>query len=56
MSETHKKYKIEGNKVTRVKKVCERCGDAVYMAEHPDRQTCGKCGFTIYKRGRKACV
>ncbi len=53
MSSTHKRYKVEGDTVTRKKKVCERCGDSVYMAEHPDRQTCGKCGFTIYKRGRK---
>ena len=54
MSSTHKRYKIENGKVVRLKKVCERCGDSVYMAEHKDRQTCGKCGFTIYKRGRKA--
>ena len=53
MSNAHKRYKLEGDKVVRKKKICERCGDAVYMAEHPDRQTCGKCGFTQYKRGRK---
>ena len=54
MSSTHKGYKAEGDKVVRLKKECERCGDAVYMAEHSDRWTCGKCGYTIYKRGRKA--
>jgi len=54
MSSTHKRYRIEGDKVVRLKKECERCGNAVYMAEHKDRQTCGKCGFTQYKRGRKA--
>ncbi len=53
MSSIHKRYKTEGDKITRQKKVCERCGDSVYMAEHADRQTCGKCGYTIYKRGRK---
>ncbi|MHA1865607.1 MAG: 30S ribosomal protein S27ae [Candidatus Heimdallarchaeaceae archaeon] len=53
MTQAHKYYKIEGDKIVRVKKVCERCGGATYMAEHKDRWTCGKCGFTQYKRGRK---
>jgi small subunit ribosomal protein S27Ae len=54
MSSTHKRYEADGDKVIRLKKECERCGDAVYMAGHSDRWTCGKCGYTIYKRGRKA--
>ncbi|MHA1223656.1 MAG: 30S ribosomal protein S27ae [Candidatus Heimdallarchaeaceae archaeon] len=54
MSSTYKKYKIEDGKIVRTKKVCERCGDSVYMAEHKDRYTCGKCGYTMYKKGRKA--
>ena len=53
MSEAHKHYKIEEGKAVKIKKECERCGDANYMAEHKDRWTCGRCGFTIYKRGRK---
>ncbi|MHA1687389.1 MAG: 30S ribosomal protein S27ae [Candidatus Heimdallarchaeaceae archaeon] len=53
MSTTHKLYKIEGDKIVRLRKECERCGNAVYMAEHKDRYTCGHCGYTVYKRGRK---
>ena len=53
MSSVHKRYEVKDGKIVRKKKVCERCGDSVYMAEHKDRQTCGKCGFTTYKRGRK---
>lgn len=43
-------YKAEGNKVERLKKVCNRCGDGTFMAEHKDRLSCGKCGMTIFKK------
>lgn len=43
-------YKVEGDKVTRVRPVCERCGPGYFMADHNERFTCGHCGFTRYKR------
>lgn len=43
-------YKIEGDKVTRQRPTCERCGPGYFMADHHDRFTCGHCGFTRYKR------
>ncbi len=43
-------YKIEGDKVTRVRPTCERCGPGYFMADHNERFTCGHCGFTRYKR------
>lgn len=43
-------YKIEGNKVARLRPTCERCGPGYFMADHHDRFTCGHCGFTRYKR------
>ncbi|MCW4006703.1 MAG: 30S ribosomal protein S27ae [Candidatus Bathyarchaeota archaeon] len=43
-------YKIEGDKVTRQRPTCERCGPGYFMADHHDRYTCGHCGFTRYKR------
>jgi small subunit ribosomal protein S27Ae len=46
----HAMYKIEGDKVTRVRPTCERCGPGYFMADHNDRYTCGHCGFTRYKR------
>jgi len=43
-------FKVEGDKVTRVRPTCERCGPGYFMADHTDRFTCGHCGFTRYKR------
>jgi small subunit ribosomal protein S27Ae len=46
----HSIYKVEGDKVTRLRPTCERCGPGYFMADHNDRYTCGHCGFTRYKR------
>jgi small subunit ribosomal protein S27Ae len=46
----HALYKIEGEKVTRLRPTCERCGEGYFMANHKDRYTCGHCGFTRYKQ------
>jgi small subunit ribosomal protein S27Ae len=43
-------YKIEGEKVKRLRPTCERCGPGYFMANHQDRYTCGHCGFTRYKQ------
>jgi len=49
----HALYKIEGEKVTRLRPTCERCGPGYFMANHKDRYTCGRCGFTRYKQVEK---
>ena len=41
-------YQIEGSKITRFKKECPRCGKGVFLAEHKNRSTCGKCGDTHF--------
>jgi len=46
----HAMYKVEGEKVTRARPTCERCGPGYFMADHHDRYTCGHCGFTRYKQ------
>jgi len=46
-------YKIENDKVARLRPTCERCGPGYFMAEHSDRYTCGHCGFTRYKLAEK---
>ncbi len=43
-------YKVDNGKIKRVKKVCDRCGDGTFMAEHDNRWYCGKCGMTIWKK------
>jgi small subunit ribosomal protein S27Ae len=49
----HALYKIEGEKVARLRPTCERCGTGYFMGDHNDRYTCGHCGFTRYKRTDK---
>lgn len=44
-----KYYKVDENgKVTRLRRECPNaeCGAGVFMANHFDRQYCGKCGLT----------
>lgn len=43
-------YKVEDEKVTRLRPTCERCGPGYFMAKHKDRFTCGHCGFTRYRQ------
>jgi len=43
-------YKVEGDKVSRTRPTCERCGPGYFMADHSSRYTCGHCGFTRYKQ------
>lgn len=46
-------YRIENDKVTRLRPACERCGPGYFMADHGNRYTCGHCGFTRYKPAEK---
>ncbi len=43
-------YKVEGTKVIRTKRHCPKDGPGVFLAEHKDRFSCGKCGYTEFKR------
>ncbi len=42
-------YKLDKDKVSRLRPTCERCGPGYFMADHGDRYACGHCGFTRYK-------
>ncbi len=42
-------YKVEDGKLIRTHKFCPRCGAGVFLADHPDRYACGKCGYTEFK-------
>jgi ubiquitin-small subunit ribosomal protein S27Ae len=46
----YKYFKIEGDKLTRGRKNCSRCGKGVFMSKHKDRNTCGKCGLTEFNQ------
>jgi small subunit ribosomal protein S27Ae len=43
----HKPTKV--SELIKKNKICPRCGDATYMAEHKDRWYCGKCHLTSFK-------
>jgi small subunit ribosomal protein S27Ae len=43
-------YKVEGDKLVRVKPVCPKCGPGVFMAVHKDRKACGRCGYTEFDK------
>jgi len=47
-------YKVEGDKVGRLRRECPRCGRGVFLGEHKDRYTCGRCGYTQFKRKEQA--
>ena len=32
------------------KKTCPKCGAGVFMAEHGNRSSCGKCGYCEFKK------
>jgi len=43
-------YKIEGDKAVRGRKFCPKCGPGIFLAEHNNRVTCGKCHYTEFKK------
>ncbi len=43
-------YKVENGKLIKTKRECPKCGVAVFMAEHKDRYSCGKCSFSEFKK------
>ncbi|MBI4043241.1 MAG: 30S ribosomal protein S27ae [Candidatus Diapherotrites archaeon] len=42
-------YTLENDHVKK-KKFCPKCGAGIFMAEHSDRSSCGKCGYTEWKK------
>ena len=43
-------YEVSGDKLTRKRPVCPKCGPGVFMATHKDRVSCGKCGYTEFNK------
>lgn len=50
MTDSSNLYKIEGSKLIRTHRTCPKCGPGYFLADHYDRWSCGKCGYTIFKR------
>jgi len=47
-SQKYKMYEIKDGKLIRKNKFCPKCGPGVFLANHKDRLTCGKCGYTEF--------
>ncbi|MEI7826746.1 MAG: 30S ribosomal protein S27ae [Euryarchaeota archaeon] len=47
---TSELYDVNEDKVVRKRQNCPRCGEGVFLAEHKDRSSCGKCGYTQFKK------
>jgi len=45
-----KHYEVKNGTIVRNKRTCPKCGEGVFMAEHPNRVSCGKCGYTEFKK------
>ncbi|MBN1110090.1 MAG: 30S ribosomal protein S27ae [Methanomassiliicoccales archaeon] len=43
-------YQVKGDKLERSRRSCPKCGPGVFMAEHQDRISCGRCGYTEFKK------
>ena len=45
-----KYYKVDGDKVVKLRRECpaETCGAGVFMAQHFNRTSCGRCGLTYF--------
>ncbi len=42
-------YEIKDGKIERKRNMCPKC-EGVFLADHPDRLSCGKCGYTEFKK------
>ena len=42
-------YEISGEELKRNRKSCPKCGAGVFMANHKNRSSCGKCKYTEWK-------
>ncbi|MCS7110349.1 MAG: 30S ribosomal protein S27ae [Candidatus Caldarchaeum sp.] len=45
-----RRYVVQGGKLVRNLVSCPRCGPGFFMADHGNRYTCGKCGYTKFKQ------
>ncbi|MEM3397327.1 MAG: 30S ribosomal protein S27ae [Thermoplasmata archaeon] len=43
-------YEVSGDKLNRKKKTCPKCGPGYFLAEHENRVSCGRCGYTEFKK------
>ena len=42
-------YSVKGDTLTRSHRFCPKCGSGIFLAEHENRRSCGKCGYSETK-------
>jgi len=42
-------YTVKGDTLERKNKTCPKCGPGVFLAEHKNRVSCGKCNYSERK-------
>ena len=48
-----KYYSVEGESAVKKYNECPQCGTGFFMAKHSDRESCGKCGHTVFEGNKK---
>ncbi len=43
-------YKTDGDRLSRERQSCPKCGPGVFLGKHADRLSCGRCGYTEFAR------
>lgn len=38
-------YKLSGETLERTHRSCPKCGPGIFLAEHGNRRSCGRCGY-----------
>jgi len=46
-------YTLQDGKAVLARRHCPRCGPGVLMAEHKDRVSCGRCGYTEFRKKKE---
>lgn len=41
-------YEVAEGRLKKLRRECPRCGRGVFMAQHENRYTCGRCGYTVF--------
>ena len=45
-----KMYAVDGGKIVRSRQHCPKCGPGTFLAQHADRVSCGRCGYTEFSK------
>lgn len=49
-SKTWQNYTAKGDDLSRKNISCPKCGQGVFLANHGNRKSCGKCGYSEFNK------